>query len=86
MKRIGRNRKNLIADVFARGVDARSFSLDGYFKPEPVSMDWVRKQFEAYDFAKLSQRDDGIYEVHVTGRQWYEFTVPDGATSMGQLG
>lgn len=76
MKRIGRNRKNIIVDVFARGTDARSFSLDNGFRGVPVSMEWVRKEFETFDFAKLTQRDDGLYEVHVTGRQWYEFTVP----------
>jgi len=80
-KTIGRNRRNLIADVFARGISALSYSLDNGFRGMPVSMDWIQKEFETFRFAKLSTSDNLNYMLHVTGRQWYEFQVPIGAQS-----
>lgn len=75
-KTIGRNRKSLLADIFARGISALSYSLDNGFRGVPVSMNWIRKEFDTFSFAKLTTSDNLNYMLHVTGRQWYEFQVP----------
>lgn len=73
MKTIGRNRKALIESVFTNAKNARSFSLDNGFRGKEVSIEWVRKEFDTFNFAKLQSLGNGDYHVTVHGNQWYEF-------------
>lgn len=71
---IGHNRKALVEAILSSGHDAASLSLHNNFRPEPVSMDWVRKEFDSR--TKLRYAGNGKYTLRIHSNQWYDFYSP----------
>jgi hypothetical protein len=82
LKRIGKNRRNLIDQIFDLGKDFQGYdysemsSGDSQFK---TTKDLVKSELYKWDFAYFTvDLDTGRCDVHVTSNNYYWFHVPVG--------
>jgi hypothetical protein len=70
MTRIKKNSKE-IKQVWELPLTWTVFSDNNCYQGKPVSVEWVKKDFERFSFTKLYRTDKG-YNLHVTDRCFYE--------------
>jgi hypothetical protein len=70
MTRIKKNSREVKA-LWGLPLKWMAFADTNYYNGKPTSVEWVKKEFERFSFAKLYRTDKG-YTVHITNRCWYE--------------
>lgn len=71
MKTIRRNAHRKIAAIAKATMLTRSYSLSNDFVGVPVAVEVAITYLETYDFARLTDHENGKYTVHVHSNQWF---------------
>lgn len=71
MKTIRRNATKKIAAIATTIIATRLHELGGDFAATPVPVTAAFDEFARYDFAKLTDHENGKYTVHIHGNRWF---------------
>ena len=71
MSLIRRNSKQL-PEIFANAKNGAVHGLDNYFIGKSCSIEWIKKEFEDFNFAKMT-KEGKSYTVHIHNNEWYHF-------------
>ena len=79
-KLIRHNQVKKAEAVFNNASNIKSYTLDNCFRGEPCNRldyegnNWLQKDWKTFDFARLTQEENGEYCLHIHSNCWYEFT------------
>jgi hypothetical protein len=72
---IPRNHAKRIAGLKARLTTCTVYTLDNYFRGQPADPASAWAALERGLHAKLTDRGDGRYTIHIHSNCWYELTA-----------
>lgn len=79
MKTISRSSKRQIAELKERLTQCRAFTLGNFFHGADIDPKYAWQRLESSLDARLRDKEDGTYVIHVHDNCWYELSA--GATT-----
>lgn len=79
-KTIGRNQRKKAEQIFNNAENIRAYDLSNGFRAEPCEREnykgenWLLKEWNDFNFAKLIQEGMNEYRLRVDSNCWYRFT------------